>query len=231
VSGISLPDLRNPVVFDSWRVTRYSNVGSFLLDIGVPSVTATFDELSAVVRGGLPASAYRRDTWWSNDPRDAQCLDGWGSAGYAVVAVSLTDRVVTFHAVDGARWAFSDAWVFAAVGDGPTSVGASLTEVIATGDAINHAILTEAEFTRAVPRLLAAGLIGADHAADRYWYTPAGSAFFRRHMKGRGLFGWIDAIPPALRRLGPPEDGEWTLDPGEFDRAARAWHERARRLR
>jgi len=76
-------------------------------------------------------------------------------AGYAVVAVSLSSLVVTFHAVDGARWEFSDAWVFAAV----TSVGASLTEVIATGDAINHAILSEAEFTRAVPRLLAAGLI------------------------------------------------------------------------
>jgi hypothetical protein len=208
-------------------VTRYSNLGSFLLDVGEPSVNATFDELSAVVRGGLPASAYRRETWWSNDPRHAQCLDGWGSAGYAVVAVSLSSLVVTFHAVDGARWEFSDAWVFAAV----TSVGASLTEVIATGDAINHAILSEAEFTRAVPRLLAAGLIGADQATDRYWYTPTGSAFYRRHMKGRGLFGWIDAIPPALRRLGPPVDGEWELDPGEFDRAARAWHERPQRLR
>jgi hypothetical protein len=157
VSGISLPDLRNPVAFHSWRVTRYSNLGACLLDIGAPSVTATFDELSAVVRGGLPVSAHRRETWWSNDPRHAQCLDGWGAAGLAVVAVSLPSRVVTFHAVDGARWEFSDAWVFAAVGDSPAPVAGSLTQVIATGDAINHAILAEAEFTRAVPRLLAAG--------------------------------------------------------------------------
>jgi hypothetical protein len=204
-------------------VTRYSNLGSFLLDVGAASVTATFEELSAVVRGGLPASAYRRDTWWSNDPRHAQCLDGWGAAGYAVAAVSLSSGVVTFRATFAPRWELSDAWVFAAI-------AGSLTEVIAKGDAINHAILGEWEFTRAVPRLLAAGLIGADHAADRYWYTPTGSSFYQHHMKGRGLFGWMDAIPPALRRLGPPVDGEWALDPGEFDRAVRGWHARASRL-
>jgi len=196
-------------------VTRYAGLGSFLSGTGGPSVTATFEELSTVVRGGLPPSAYRRASWWSNDPRHAQCLDGWGAAGYGVALVSLSSQVVTFRVVGGARWEFSDAWVFAAMGD-------SLTEVIANGDAINHAILLESEFVRAVPRLLAAGLIGADHAADRYWRTPAGAAFFERHMKRRGLFGWIDAIPPALRRLGPPVDGEWKLEPGEFDRAARS---------
>jgi hypothetical protein len=46
-------------------------------------------------------------------------------------------------------------------------------------------------------------------------------------MKRRGLFGWIEAIPPALSRLGPPKDGEWTLAPGVFERAVRDWHDRA----
>jgi hypothetical protein len=38
--------------------------------------------------------------------------------------------------------------------------GYRLSEIIAKADCTNHAILIEAEFTRAVPRLLAAGLIG-----------------------------------------------------------------------
>lgn len=122
-----------------------------------------------------------------------------------------------------AEWELSDAWVFAAIQGHSIEDGDTLTEVIANGDAINHAILTEAEFTRAVPRLINAGLIGADLAADRYWRTPAGHALFEQRMKRRGMFGWIDAIPPALRRLGPPNDGEWVLPPGSFDRAVRAW--------
>jgi hypothetical protein len=122
-----------------------------------------------------------------------------------------------------AEWVFSDAWVFAAIQGHSIEDGDPLTEVIATGDAINHAILTEEEFTRAVPRLINAGLIGADLTADRYWRTQAGHELFERRMKRHGLFGWIEAIPPALRRLGPPQDGEWVLPPGSFDRAARAW--------
>ena len=122
-----------------------------------------------------------------------------------------------------AEWVLSDAWVFAAIQGHSVEDGLPLTEVIASGDAINHAILAEEEFTRAVPRLINAGLIGADLAADRYWRTQAGHELFERRMKRRGLFGWIEAVPPALRRLGPPQDGEWALPPGSFDRAARAW--------
>src|SRR4051794_37826589 len=39
---------------------------------------------------------------------------------------------------------------------------------------INHAILTEAEFTTAVPRLIALDFVGAHVEADRYWHTDAG---------------------------------------------------------
>jgi hypothetical protein len=90
---------------------------------------------------------------------------------------------------------------------------------------INHAILTEAEFTQAVPRLLSAGPIGARPEADRYWHTEAGRALYRQRMKRCGLFGWIEAIPPALRWLGELQDTAWSLLAGVFDHAVQEWHQ------
>jgi len=56
-----------------------------------------------------------------------------------------------------AQWTVSDAWVFSSIeGTGPDD-GYTLTQIIAKADGINHAILTEAEFTQAVSRLAAAG--------------------------------------------------------------------------
>ena len=69
---------------------------------------------------------------------------------------------------------------------------------------INHLGLTEAEFTTSIGRLLTAGLIDADPAADRYWLTEKGLQLCRR-LDGHGLFGWADIIPPQLRRLGNPK--------------------------
>ncbi|WP_088994592.1 hypothetical protein [Micromonospora echinaurantiaca] len=125
------------------------------------------------------------------------------------------------------QWTTSDAWVFSSIqGTGPDSA-CTLAEIITKADVINHAMLTEAEFTQAVPRLVAAGLMVADAEADLYRPTEAGRLLYRQRMKRRGLFGWIDAIPPALRRLGAPQDGAWTLPIGAFDRAIREYLEHA----
>jgi hypothetical protein len=129
-----------------------------------------------------------------------------------------------------ATWSWSDAWVFSSIeGTGPDD-GFRLSEIIGKADGINHAILAEAEFTRAVPRLVAAGLIGADAEADRYWLTESGRALYRQRMKRRGLFGWMDAIPPALDRLGTPQDSVWSLPAGAFDQAVRDYLRRAKQI-
>ena len=117
----------------------------------------------------------------------------------------------------------SDAWIFASLGGVGRRDGFSLQLVIAAADGINHAILTEEEFVRGVPRLVAAELAGADPAADRYWHTDAGHSLYQRTMKGRGLFGWMDVILPALEGLGPPVDGGLPLPPGAFERAVAAY--------
>jgi hypothetical protein len=126
-----------------------------------------------------------------------------------------------------ATWTWSDAWVFSSIkGTGPDD-GYTLSEILKTADTINHAVLTEAEFTRAAPRLLAVGLIGADAEADRYWLTETGRALYRQRMKRRGLFGWMDGIPPALGRLGEPQDSAWSLPAGAFDQAVREYLKQA----
>jgi hypothetical protein len=72
-----------------------------------------------------------------------------------------------------AQWTRSDAWVFSSIeGTGPGD-GYTLAQIVAKADGINHDILTEGEFTRAVPRLVAIGLIGEQAEADRYRHTEA----------------------------------------------------------
>jgi hypothetical protein len=118
-------------------------------------------------------------------------------------------------------WAMSDAWVFAAIANDRPPTPHTLIELIAIADGINHNVVTEAEFTQAFGRLLSAGLIGADPEADRYWPTEAGAKI--RDRWRHGLFGWINAIPPQLQRLGEPQDTAWSLPEGIFDQAVRGY--------
>jgi hypothetical protein len=119
----------------------------------------------------------------------------------------------------------SDAWIFATLGYRGQRDGVSLRSLVAAADRINHAIPTEAEFTTAVGRLVAAGLAGADAAADRYRPMEAGRALYARRMRRRGPSGWLRAIAPALDRLGEPVDPGWSLPPGTFARAVRGYLE------
>jgi hypothetical protein len=134
------------------------------------------------------------------------------------------------------QWSIADAWLLAAIAVSPADAaggGATLAEVIGTTEMINHATPTREETELALRRLLGAGLIGVDDTAEHFWLTEAG-----QQVRGRwrhGLFGWIDALPPALRRLGPPRPAEWSLPPGAYERAyeqaMQAYREIARRLR
>ena len=54
-------------------------------------------------------------------------------------------------------WDFADVWVFAAIG--VHGRRCSLTEVVASGDWINHAILSDVEMGTALGRLAGAGLV------------------------------------------------------------------------
>lgn len=121
-------------------------------------------------------------------------------------------------------WTTDDAWIFSAIAIAGKE-HCSLTELIGAADRINHDVLQEAEFTRAIGRLVGAGLVEADPIADQYRLTEAG-----RRLKGRwrhGMFGWITTIPPGLRRLGEPPDHPWSLPTHVFETALNDYLSRA----
>lgn len=125
------------------------------------------------------------------------------------------------------QWAMSDAWLLAAISTArtdPAGGGATLAAVIVTAEGINHATPTRDEVELAIRQLLGAGLIVVDGTASHFRVTEAGQQVLRRWR--HGAFGWIDALPPALRRLGPPRPAEWSLPPGAYERA----HEQAEQV-
>jgi len=153
-------------------------------------------------------------------------VEPWLQAGKSVAAVAggLAKRngwTIVPAESNAPTWAMVDAWVLAAITNDRPPRAHTLTEVIAIADGINHSVLTESEFTRAIGRLLSANLVGADPEADRYWPTAAG-AKIRERWK-HGAFGWIDAIPPQLQRLGEPHETSWALPEGLFDHAVRQY--------
>lgn len=134
------------------------------------------------------------------------------------------------------QWGMPDAWLLAAIAIArldPAGDGATLAEVLSAAEGINHAAPTRGETELAIRRLLGAGLIVVDDTADHFWLTEAGQQVRRRWR--HGLFGWIDALPPALRRHGPPQPAEWSLPPGAYEQAyeqaMQAYQKAAERLR
>jgi hypothetical protein len=121
-----------------------------------------------------------------------------------------------------AGWTSDDAWVLAAIVAQSEETGDSLSRVIAHADMLNHLVLVEPEFTDAIGRLVGAGLIHADPAADRYWLTEPGREM-RGSLDGHGLFAWSDVLMPKLRRLPPPQPHTWVLPSGAFDAAVQRY--------
>src|SRR5919112_4101695 len=97
---------------------------------------------------------------------------------------------------DGPAWAWSDAWVLAAVA-AYGERGCSLTELIAAGDAINHAMLLAAEVEQGVRRLSGTGLITVQE--EVFGLTDRG----RDLVTGRpgGLHGQVGHLLAGLRRV------------------------------
>lgn len=118
-----------------------------------------------------------------------------------------------------AEWTLTDAWVFACLGDSGPGHAYSLRQVLHHAELINHGCFAEVQFTRSVPRLITAGLVGVNAEADQFWHTKAGRALYRKRLKRHGPFDWMDEIPPALQRFGEPQDFEWSLPAGAFERA------------
>ncbi|MBQ0906853.1 hypothetical protein [Micromonospora sp. U21] len=124
-----------------------------------------------------------------------------------------------------AEWAWSDAWVLAAIMVLGRDEGSSLTEVVAAAHAINHSILLENEIEPAVRRLLGVGLFWTSHR--RFFLTDAGRTMAAKRRGG--MLGQVDHLLTTLRRL-PVREQEWHLELGELREAVDAWRQGAEAL-
>lgn len=55
----------------------------------------SFDDVAALVPGGLPSSAFQHQAWWANSRSHPESV-AWLDAGWRTEHVNLTDRTVRF---------------------------------------------------------------------------------------------------------------------------------------
>lgn len=99
--------------------------------------------------------------------------------------------------------------------------GCSLSQLIATADAINHAIPTRDELASSIGALVGAGLV--EVVGGKFRITHAGKRM-KKHWKG-GMFNWSKTLLPHLEEL-PRSSEAWQISD---DDVARAYEEYTRR--
>ncbi|MBZ5590008.1 MAG: hypothetical protein LAO05_15750 [Acidobacteriia bacterium] len=106
----------------------------------------------------------------------------------------------------------SDSWVLLATGLAARNRGARLAEVIAAGDAVNHAIFTLAELRRGFAKLIAAGYLRVE--GGRFYLIESAREAVDQATK-RGFARGFEPIGRFLgvqsRSWDPPtfEDPRW----------------------
>ena len=113
-------------------------------------------------------------------------------------------------------WTFADAWVLAAIGI--YGRPCTLVELIAAGEAINHAVLLEAEVEAALGKLAGSGLVRV-YEEWTFELTDDGTSLWSgdgRDLQGhlRRVEEQLAAIEPVTTVLNFPE--------GVFDQALQA---------
>jgi hypothetical protein len=103
-------------------------------------------------------------------------------------------------------WAWNDAWILTATCLARKRGGATLAEVIAAADVINHAIPTAGQLSRAFSRLVDCGIVQVKN--DRYLLPPNWQRAVRKALQGKGgLFSNVDKCLKWLKKTG--------LEPGQ----------------
>ncbi len=129
---------------------------------------------------------------------------------------------------------WSDAWLLQAIALAAEKAPASLRDVIATGDFINHAIFTYTELQTGLAKLLAAGYI--EHEHDRFRLSPTFTEKYVRLSKFRGIHRQYQAIEKYLQ-VTPCQPGcepnkleqNWLyqgVTHEDFDKAVQEYHQR-----
>lgn len=77
------------------RMGKYDTLHDHLRRRQLSPWKVSFNDIAALVPGGLPASAFSHATWWSNSDSHVEA-SAWLEAGWRTERVDLGRRSVTF---------------------------------------------------------------------------------------------------------------------------------------
>lgn len=122
------------------------------------------------------------------------------------------------------RW--SDAWFLAALArtDEGESEGASLADVMAMADAMNHDVLNEDQVSHAVRCLSGSRLL--EVVGERFRLTSAGARLRAFGQRAQYFAGEPDQYLIGLQRFGSPQPSGWALPPGAVRQAYTEYSDR-----
>ena len=74
-------------------MSKYDPLRDFLKKRSGPVITLMLDELSQMIPGGLPRSAFRYEAWWNNNDDTHSHCRSWGDAGFRAQPDLFNGRV------------------------------------------------------------------------------------------------------------------------------------------
>jgi hypothetical protein len=129
-------------------------------------------------------------------------------------------------------WHWNDAWIFVsaviaerlerdrAMHAALPVTGASLADVLAAADFLNHSVPSRQELEESVRRLAGAGLLTVED--DLVEVAPAGEQLWRTRPFS-GLSSAVVTLQTQLNRASEPGDADWRLDEGTYNTAVREY--------
>jgi hypothetical protein len=129
-------------------------------------------------------------------------------------------------------WHWNDAWIFVsaviaerlerdrALHAALPVTGASLADVLAAADFLNHSVPSREELEESVRRLAGAGLLIIDD--DFVEVAPAGEQLWRTRPFS-GLSSAVVTLQTQLNRATEPGDADWRLDELTYNAAVREY--------
>jgi hypothetical protein len=129
-------------------------------------------------------------------------------------------------------WHWNDAWIFVsaviaerlerdrAMHASLPVTGASLADVLAAADFLNHSVPSREELEESVRRLAGAGLLVVDD--DFVEVAPAGEQLWRTRPFS-GLSSAVVTLQTQLNRATEPGDTDWRLDELTYNAAVREY--------
>lgn len=132
-------------------------------------------------------------------------------------------------------WHWNDAWIFVsaviaerlerdrALHAALPVTGASLADVLAAADFLNHSVPTREELEEGVRRLAGAGLLIVED--DLVEVAPAGEQLWRTRPFS-GLSSAVVTLQTQLNRASTPGESDWELDEPTYNAAVREYSHR-----